>query len=162
DTRSSSLVGRARTGGHARLSVAEWVRSIAINAVVDWVVAQPEWAVEPGVRFSTDEQAPLEQLPDDEFAAGLAESEQPVVIALELRVHVGDGVDAIAPAAVRSLADRVDALIADPAALHELLLEQEPAVKTGANLVWSPHGDMLAEAERHANGFVQLQVSPRL
>src|SRR5262249_4532035 len=120
-------------GFRAPRRAAEQVRPLAVDAVVDRVLTQPERAVEPGLRLLGDEEIPLEQLPDDEAAAGLAEPAQPVVVPLELRVHVGDGVDAVAPGAVGPLAERVDALVADPAALHERLLEQEPAVQAGVN-----------------------------
>ena len=95
-----------------------------MGAVADRVLAQRERAVEPGVRVLGDEQVPLEELPDDEPAAGLAEPGQTVLAALEVRVHVGDRVDAVAAAAVRPRADRVDALVVDAPALDERLLEQ--------------------------------------
>jgi hypothetical protein len=104
----------------------------------------------------------LDQLPDDEAATGFAKLGQPVIGAGKLGVHVGDGVDAVAPAPVRAGAAGVDALVADPAALHKFLLHQEPAVQLGVQLVRAPHGDVFAVVEGHADRLLQFQVAARL
>ena len=58
--------------------------------------------------------------------------------------------------------DGVDALVADPAALHERLLHEAPAVPLRVNLVRPPHRDLLAVAQDHAERLVQFQVAARL
>src|SRR5262245_19671957 len=90
------------------------------------------------VRLRADEDRPRLETADDVQAGRVAEIGEWVAAAVEDGVHVRDGVDAVAAGAVRGLADRVDALIADPARFHERLLHREPVRESRPDLVRAP------------------------
>ena len=100
----------------------------------------------------------------DQIGGGrLAVQSQRIAPARVDRVHVRDGVNAIATqAGSPGFADVVDALIADRAAFEEGLLSQEAVCEAVPHLIRPPHRNGLSRPQRIADCTVQVNVGSRL
>jgi len=101
-----------------------------------------------------DKKIQLAQYPDNEPRRRIAEANEWVSSARELRIHVGHGVDTVA-AIPRAgcFTHGVDHLVADSASFLKPLLHQGPIVEFRPALVWAPLRNVFAVAQGVSQGF---------
>src|SRR5262245_20987335 len=106
-----------------------------------------------------DQDGLFANLANDVAAGRFAEVRERVASAVENRIHVRHGMNAVTASAVsRCFADSVNALVTYLARFHELLLDQETPIKPMPGFVRSPHGHALLVAEHFFNRDVQIQI----
>lgn len=105
------------------------------------------------------EVAAQHDLPGDEAAGGDADADQGVVIAAEVGVDGGDGVDAIRD---EEVVGRADGAVLGSATFQDLLDVERAIVELGAHDEWAPEGDVLAVVASEGEGLVQVEVDAGL
>src|SRR6516225_10184669 len=114
------------------------------------------------LRFRTDDDGSRVKLANDVQTGRVAEVGQWIAVAAELRVHIRDRVDAVAPIpSAGSFANAVDALVADLPRFHERLLDLEAVEQSWPDFIGSPNRDAFVVFQHLLDTELKPKVTSR-